>query len=176
MRICGFCLMPNHWHLVLWPEADGDLARFMQRVTNTHVQRWQRHRRRVGEGHVYQGRYKSFPVQEDDHFYQLMRYVERNALRANLVERAEEWRWSSLATCKSDHPDETWPIAWPVRRPRGWVEYVNRVETEAELAAIRGSLKRGRPLGHASWVEEAASRLGLQSTLRDRGRPRKVSS
>lgn len=78
MRVCGFCLMPNHWHLVLWPERDGELAAFMQRLTITHVTRWQKHRGKVGEGHLYQGRYKSFPVEADDHFYQIMRYAERN--------------------------------------------------------------------------------------------------
>ena len=88
--------MPNHWHLLLWPEGDGDLATFMQRLTITHVRRWQQHRGYVGLGHVYQGRYKSFPVESDAHFWVVARYVERNALRADLVLRAEEWRWSSL--------------------------------------------------------------------------------
>ena len=93
-RICDYCLMPNHWHLLLWPEHDGDLARFMQRLTITHVRRWQENRHYVGLGHVYQGRYKSFPVEKDEHFLAVARYVERIALRANLVLRAEEWRWS----------------------------------------------------------------------------------
>ncbi len=92
MRILAYCLMPSHWHLLLWPEDDGDLAAFMQRLTITHVRRWQEYRRFVGLGHVYQGRYKSFPVEEDEHFLAVARYVERNALRANLVLRAEEWQ------------------------------------------------------------------------------------
>ena len=71
MRICGDCLMPNHWHLVLWPEHDGQLAAFMQRLTITHVTRWQKHRGKVGEGHLYQGRFKSFPVEENDYIYQV---------------------------------------------------------------------------------------------------------
>ena len=96
MRICAYSAMPSHWHFLLWPERDGDLAAFMQRLTITHVRRWQENRRYVGLGHVYQGRYKSFPVEEDDHFLAVARYVERNALRANLVSRAEDWRWSSL--------------------------------------------------------------------------------
>ena len=83
MRICAYCLLSNHWHFVLWPEHDGDLGAFMQKLTITHVRNWQENRRRVGYGHLYQGRYKSFPVETDDHFYQLVRYVERNALRAN---------------------------------------------------------------------------------------------
>ena len=96
MRLCAYCLMPNHWHLVVWPERDGDLAAFMQQLTNTHVKRWKEHYREIGHGHLYQGRYKCFPVETDDYFYQVVRYVERNALRANLVERTESWQWSSL--------------------------------------------------------------------------------
>jgi putative transposase len=96
MRICASALMPNHWHRLLWPERDGELATFMQRLSITHVRRWQEHRHYVGLRHVDRGRYKSFPVEGDEHFLTVARYVERNALRANLVLRAEEWRWSSL--------------------------------------------------------------------------------
>jgi putative transposase len=107
MRICAYCLLPN----LLWPEGDGDLAAFMQRLTITHVRRWQEHRGYVGIGHVYQGRYKSFPVEGDSHFWTVARYVERNALRANLVVRAEEWLWSSLcgATMERRKSKHCWP-------------------------------------------------------------------
>jgi putative transposase len=96
MRILSFCLMPDHWHLLLWPEADGDLGNFMQAVTTTHVRRWRLNRQTVGEGHLYQGTYKSFPVQGDEHYYAVCRYVERNALRAEMVERAEDWQFGAL--------------------------------------------------------------------------------
>ena len=96
MRICAYCWMPNHWHFVLWPERDGDLSKFMQRMANMHTQRWQRAKFRVGYGHLYQGRFKSFPIETDEHFYCVVRYVERNALRAGLVQRAEDWKWGSL--------------------------------------------------------------------------------
>ena len=76
MRICAYAVMPNHWHLLLWPECDGELAAFMQRLTITHVRRWQEHRGYAGLGHVYQGRYKSFPVESDEHFWVVARYVE----------------------------------------------------------------------------------------------------
>src|SRR3989304_311403 len=89
MRICAYCWLPNHWHFVLWPERDGDLSRFMQRMANMHTQRWQRAKLCVGYGHLYQGRFKSFPIESDEHFYCVVRYVERNALRAGLVQRAE---------------------------------------------------------------------------------------
>ncbi len=85
MRLLGYCLMPNHFHLLLWPRGDGDLSRFMRWLTLTHTQRWHAHRHSAGSGHLYQGRFKSFPVQGDAYFYTVCRYVERNALRAGLV-------------------------------------------------------------------------------------------
>ncbi|MFM7739596.1 MAG: transposase, partial [Planctomycetota bacterium] len=118
MRICGYCLMPNHGHFLLWPVGDDDLSTFMQRLTNTHAQRWQHHRHLVGRGHVYQGRFKSFPVEEDEYYYQVLRHIERNALRAALVERAEDWRRSSLSSWRSSEPDEAWPLATADLRPR----------------------------------------------------------
>ena len=83
-RLLAYCLMPNHWHLLVWPRKDGELSRFVGWLTLTHTQRWHAHRHSSGSGHVYQGRFKSFPVQEDEHFYTVARYVERNGLRANL--------------------------------------------------------------------------------------------
>ena len=96
--------MPNHWHLVLWPRQDRDLSRFMGWLTLTHTQRWHAHRGTGGTGHVYQARFKSFPVQADEHFLTVCRYVERNALRAKLVKRAADWRWCSL--WRRAHGDE----------------------------------------------------------------------
>ena len=119
MRICAYAVMPDHWHLLLWPECDGELAAFMQRLTITHVRRWQEHRGYAGLGHVYQGRYKSFPVESDEHFWVVARYVERNALRANLVLRAEEWQWSSLwQRCHPTGEERSLLAAWPSGRKR----------------------------------------------------------
>lgn len=175
MRVCSYCWMSNHWHFILWPENDGDLAAFMQQLTNTHVKRWKEHRYETGYGPLYQGRYKSFPVQTEDYFYQVVRYVERNALRANLVERAEQWRWSSLcAGRKASNRDIL--SKWPLPRPRNWIELVNEPQTEAELIALRHCVKRGTPFGEKAWVETTADQLGLASTLRPRGRPKKTSN
>src|SRR5271154_7609184 len=96
-RLLAFCLMPNHWHMLVWPQEDGELSRYLQWVTMTHTQRWHTHHHTVGTGPLYQGRFKSFPIQEDAHLWTAWRDVERNALRAALVQRAEKWPWSSLA-------------------------------------------------------------------------------
>jgi putative transposase len=175
MRICAYSLMPNHWHLLLWPERDGELATFMQRLTITHVRRWQEHRHFAGLGHVYQGRYKSFPVESDEHFWVVARYVERNALRANLVVRAEEWRWSSLwRESRGTAEERSWLAPWPIARRPTWIEWVNQAETERELEALRRSVQRGRPYGQPEWQQQVAKRLGLESAYRPVGRPRKV--
>jgi putative transposase len=98
LRILAYCVMPNHWHWVVWPEpgADRRVSEFFRWLTVTHTQRWHAHYHTSGTGHLYQGRFKSFPVETDEHLYTVLRYVERNAVRADLVARAEEWRWSSV--------------------------------------------------------------------------------
>ena len=175
MRICAYAVMPNHWHLLLWPECDGELTAFMQRLTITHVRRWQEHRGYAGLGHVYQGRYKSFPVESDEHFWVVARYVERNALRANLVLRAEEWRWSSLwQRCHPTGEERSLLAAWPIDMPANWLERVNQTDDAQELEALRRSVQRGRPFGQPEWQKEIAKRLGLESAYRPTGRPRRV--
>jgi len=175
MRVLGYLIMPNHWHLVLWPEHDGELAAFMQRLTTTHVRRWHLHRRTVGCGHLYQGTYKSFPIEADQHLLTVLCYVERNALRAGLVERAEQWRWSSLWRWR--HPEVTEDVppltAWPVQRPRQWMLQVNRPQNKPELETLQTAVQRGRPFGSTIWQEMTAKKLGLESTFQPRGRPRK---
>jgi putative transposase len=174
IRLLSYCLMPNHWHLVVWPRRDGELSDFGHWLTLTHTQRWHAHYRDVGTGHLYQGRFKSFPIERDEHFLQVCRYVERNALRAGLVRAAEQWPWSSLWHRRQAERRPAGLLSeWPVAEPAGWVELVNRPQTEAEVAAIRRSVQRGRPFGPEAWCGRVAARLGLASTLRPRGRPRK---
>jgi putative transposase len=172
-RLLAYCLMPNHWHFVLWPAQDGELTAFLRWLTHTHTQRWHAHYHTSGTGHLYQGRFKAFPIQEDDHLYTVLRYVERNPLRAGLVPRAESWRWSSLGRGAGAGVADLHLHPWPVPRPRDWVEHVNRPETEAELEAVRRSVVRGQPFGGDDWQRQTAARLGLDFTLRPRGRPKK---
>ncbi|MFK7768796.1 MAG: hypothetical protein AB8B55_16370, partial [Mariniblastus sp.] len=129
------------------------------------------HNATVGYGHVYQGRYKSFPVQDDDHFHTVCRYVERNALTANVVKRAEGYRWGSLWNWQgADSVSRLSP--WPVRRLPRWVERVNQSLTKKETEAVQNCIKRGSPFGAQEWVQNTAKKLGLELTLRPRVGPK----
>ncbi len=171
MRVLSYCLMSNHWHLILWPRRDGELSEYLRWVTVTHTQRWHAHHHTSGTGPLYQGRFKSFPVESDEHLLTVCRYAERNALRANLVTRAEDWRWSSL--WRRQHGEGGWLADWPTLRPRLWLDFVNNPETEAEVAALRKCIKRGSPFGSEDWTKVAVKDLRLESSLRPRGRPKK---
>jgi putative transposase len=167
MRISAWCLMPNHFHLVLWPIEDGDLSRWMQWLLTAHVRRYHNARGPDSCGRVWQGRFKAFPVQQDAHLLTVLRYVERNPLRASLTPRAEDWPWSSLGS-----PDAL-TLTSPLIRPSGWLELVNSAQTVAEVEALDRSVTRGTPLGTADWVAATVRDLGLESSIRLRGRPRK---
>jgi len=177
LRILSYCLMPNHWHLVVWPKvgAGRQVSEFMRWLTVTHTQRWHAHRHTSGTGHLYQGRFKSFPIESDDSLYSVLRYVERNAARAELVDRAEAWRWSSLWRYYRGDDDARKLLAtWPIVRPDDWLRRVNRAETKRELEALRRSVQRGQPFGSDEWVARTIAKLGLQHTVRPQGRPRKA--
>jgi putative transposase len=170
MRVLGYCVMPTHFHLVLRPHGDGDLSRWMQWLLTTHVRRY---RRQFGSsGHVWQGRFKAFPCQDDGHLVTLLRYVEGNARRAGLVGRAEDWPYGSLHTVAAP-PGPVVLEPGPVPRDASWVTRVNRALGAADLAALRQCLARGAPYGSDAWARRTAADLGLESSLRPRGRPRK---
>jgi putative transposase len=169
MRLLAWCVMTNHFHLVLWPHHDGDLSRWMQWFLTAHVRRYHRHYN--SSGHVWQGRFKAFPIEEDDHLWGVIRYVERNALRANLTQSAESWPWSSAAA-RTGGKRRAMLAEGPSPCPRDWLDWVNEPQTEAELAALRRSVLRGAPYGGDSWQRATADRLGLQASLRPRGRPK----
>lgn len=173
MRILAYCLMPNHWHFVLYPQNNEGLASFMRWITLTHTQRWLVHRNMIGYGHLYQGRYKSFPIQKDEHFLQVCRYVERNALRAKLTDKAENWRWGS-AWVRMHGSSEQKPLLsrWPVPT-NDYTSFLNQEDKEDILLSLRYSVVRGKPFGSENWIEKIAEKLKLKSTLNPRGRPKK---
>jgi putative transposase len=150
------------------PRQDGDLSRFMNWLTLTHTQRWHQHRHSVREGHVYQGRFKSFPVETSEYLLTICRYVEGNPVRAGLVERAEQWRWSSAGAHGSVPVHD-----WPMERPSEWLDWVNEGETNEQLSAVRRSVIKGPPYGSEPWVERMVMQWNLGATSRERGRTKK---
>lgn len=173
IKIFSYCLMPNHWHFILSPYVDGGLNKFMQRLALTHTQRWHAHYHTVGSGHLYQGRYKAFIIQKENYFLQAASYVERNAMRAGLVKRAQDWRWSSLwrrefGTVKQKEMLDQWPIAIP----NDLLEYINRPDPKNSLESIRDSIKKSRPLGDSEWLNETIKKFGLEIVTRHPGRPK----
>ena len=169
--VLAYCLMPNHFHLVAWPAQDGALGRFLHWLENAHVRRYHPHDH--SSGHLYQGRYKSFPIEQDGHLLTVLRYVERNPQRAGLVERPEQWPWSSARFWLEPDARPVYLHPGPVDRGPRWLDGVQEPLTLAELQAVRTSVNRQRPYGTPGWAVQTARRLGLDATLRPRGRPRK---
>jgi len=129
--------MPNHWHIVLHPKRDGDLAKYIGWLSNTHTKRWHASKQTTGQGHLYQGRYKSFLCQDDNHFLTLVRYVECNARKANLVKRAENWKWSSVWRREKGTTKQKELLSpWPVTRPKDYLRWLHEPQLEEEEEAI----------------------------------------
>ena len=173
MRVLAFCLMPNHFHLVLWPHEDGDMSRWMHWLLTAHVVRY--HKIRGTSGRVWQGRYKAFPIEQDHHLLTVLRYVERNPVRANLVKSAVDWKWSSLVH-QDNVMSRTLVSESPATKPLGWVQFVNRPQTNKEVEALRRCSFKCTPFGSDLWVRDTADQLGLKSSLRGPGRPKRGHS
>lgn len=175
LKLFSYCLMPNHWHLVVSPQVDGAMGQFGQWIGLTHTQRYNAHYDTIGQGHLYQGRYKSFPVQDDDHFLTVCRYVERNAYTAQLCPSPEAWRFGSLWRWKQGSATEKELLSsWPIARRPGWVKWVTEALSSKEQARLQWCMKRGAPFGDDAWTESTARRFNLESTMRPRGRPAKL--
>lgn len=172
MRVLAYCVMPNHWHMMLWPHQDGELSRFVARLTTIHTHRRQSYLRSIGDGHLYRGRFRSFPVQDDRHFLTVCRYVEQNPLRAKLVHRAEKWQWCSLWRRESgDARRRGLLFEWPVDRPSDWLDLVNTPQPDRQVQQVRKSIVLDQPFGGPDWVSRMTELYGLER--RRRGRPRK---
>ena len=180
-ELYGYCLMSNHFHLLLRPLQD-DISRVVQSLLVSHTQRYHKFRR--SSGHVWQGRFKSPVIQDDDHLLTVLRYIEANPLRAKMVRRAGDYAWSSFAAHglgdRNEFLSECQPYLeqseYPKVRQRRWSAYVHQTPTEEEVAAIRRSVERSLPYGDRPWVERLSAKLGLDLTIRPRGRPRMAES
>lgn len=147
IRILAYCNMPNHLHLVLYSTADKQLSKFMHWLTTTFAQRWHVKHKTIGTGHLFQGRYKSFVVEDNKYLLQLLLYVERNPLRANLVLKSEEWRWSSLWVRLFGNETQKKILSdWPIEMPSNYLSIVNELDKPNIISRIRYSVKENLPL------------------------------
>lgn len=175
MRICGYCIMPNHWHLLLRPYNDNDLSEFMRWLTVTHTMRHHYAHGTAGTGHLYQGRFKSFPIQQSGHLLKVLRYIEANPLRANLATDARDYPWCSYNHhIGNANPQQQFKLSdLSIDLPTAWKKLVHRNMAQKDTDAIINSIKRGAPLGDQDWTEQTAKALNLQPTINSRGRPKK---
>ena len=175
MRVLAYVIMPNHWHLVLYPTKDRDMSKFMRWLTTTHVRQRRVRTKSIGHGHLYQGTYKSFPIQEDKHLHDVVRYVEQNPLRASLVKKAEQWKWSSLLRrLRHNEEDRELLATLPTTLPKNYLSSVNTVLSRKQIDPIRHSISKGAPYGGQVWVEKMVKTYSMDGTQRGPGRPRMV--
>ena len=172
LDLFAFCVMPNHFHLVVRPKEDPDLTHFMRVMTLRHCKRWHRRRGTRGGGAVYQGRFRAFPIDTESYFYAACRYVEANPLRAGIVARAEDWPWSSLyqrvRNCQILKLSN-----WPILQPGHWTQLVNTEQNHDEIGQLRKSARSNLPFGEPAWTLATATLLGTARSLRRSGpRPR----
>jgi len=166
VRLHAWCLMPNHFHLLVQPEQADQLNKMMQWLMTSHVRRYHQH---YGtSGHVWQGRYKSFIVQDNDHLLTVARYIEANPVRAGLSESAAHWIWSSHAA-RGAETDGVHPDSFPIPLPNDWSSYVDTPLTDVEMEKLRNSVNRQTPFGKEDWRDELCGKMGLESTVRSRG-------
>ena len=144
--VCGgYCVMPNHFHLLLQPEERQALSAYMQFASGCHACDLRAFTGTRGYGHVYQSRFWSRPIDGDHDFLRTLRYVEGNALRAKLVRRAEDWPWCSLRERLNGEQHLIAPP--PLTLPEAWADLVNAGCTSEELEAIRPRTRRIRATG-----------------------------
>lgn len=173
MRLLAYVLMPNHWHLILYPQGDGDISLFMQWLTLTHTQQYHAWKKTIGHGHIYQGRYKSFLIEKNEYLWAAIKYVERNPVRARLAKRVEQWRWGSGYRRLDGTKKEREILSdSPVDLPHSYRTWVNEPDKEDDLVNLRISATKGKPFGTMEWTERVVERFGLAATMRARGRPK----
>ena len=169
VKILAYEVMPNHWHFVVICAGIAVVSEWAHWFEGTHANRWNGAHGLRGSGAVYQGRFKSVPVQTNKSLLRVCRYVERNALRKGLVAVAEAWAWSSLyAHCNNC---EMIPLeSWPIPRPENWIEIVNTPDNAAELEGLRRMLRQNIPVGSKAWRKAVAPFVGV--SRRKAGRPK----
>ena len=176
-RLIAYCILPKHWHLVLTPRKDGDLSKFMAWLTMTHSVRWHTKPKRSASGGLYERRFRSFPVQDNSQLLDVLRFVESHPIRSGLVKDLRDWPWSSWSR-RAQEPDAAWPLLSnpPIPFPSDWNKQLCQEIPSESFDRILQCIQRSCPYGASDWVQKTVVRLGIESTIRPRGRPKKVTS
>src|SRR5208337_4638176 len=149
-RIWAYCLMDNHFHLLLEPMDNDGLAKCLHGVTLRYAQYFNRKYGRTGR--LWENRYFSCPVDKDTYLWAVVRYIERNPARAKMVNRAEDWKWSSARTHATGIPDKTIRLFdWLDTSQR--FDYAKFLNEEDNDERIRKATSTGRPYGGLDFLE-----------------------
>jgi putative transposase len=170
LGIWAWCLMTNHVHLVVVPERKDSLARAVGEAHRRYTRRI--NLREAVRGHLFQERFHSFPIQADGHLLAVVRYVERNPMRAKMVVHAEDYSWSSAryhVAGRVDRLVKSSPIRGMVK---DWRRFLRGDEARTEVDTIRQHVRTGRPWGATPWVKKLEGRLGRPLLPRIGGWPR----
>ena len=153
MRIVAYVIMPNHWHMLLYPKNDGDMGRALKWLGTAHVRRHHARKKTVGHGHLYQGRYKSFLIEDDAHLMSVLKYIERNPVRANLASKPHEWRWGSAYRRRGSAQLQKLLDPGPTPLPHDYASWITVHEPAESLGPIRHSINSSVPFGEKFQVQ-----------------------
>jgi len=173
IKIFAYCLMPNHYHFALMPLQVDHLSKWIHWLTTVHARRYHYHYQT--SGHIWQGRFKNIIVQDDHHLDTVLKYIERNPIRAGLVKSAWNWPWSSYRECQGEKLNDLLDEQ-PVKLQMGWKEFVTSPIETTELDNLRKCIKQQFPYGDEKWKHEVSQQLGIQCFMKPRGRPKKLGT
>lgn len=170
VKIYAYCLMPNHFHLVIYTKYADSLSQAMHWISSSYVRYY--NKRYNISGHLWQGRYKSFIVQEDSYLLVLLKYVEANPKRARIVKDCIDYKYSS-ANNRIKNNENLITDEVPILLPDDWYTYINSDEKITDIESIRNCINRQAPLGDKNWKYMVSKKYNLESTINPRGRPKK---
>ena len=172
IKIFAFCLMPNHYHFALMPLQADHLSKWIHWLLTVHAGRYHFHYQT--SGHIWQNRFKNILVQDDYHFSTVLKYIERNPVRAGFVNSPCDWPWSSYKESLGEKLNGLLDER-PIKLQTGWEEFVNFPIETKELENLRKCIKLRLPYGDDEWKNEISEKLGIQCFPKPRGRPRKIA-
>ena len=149
LRLFAFCIMPNHYHLLVEGETGPAVIKGLHWLGTTHAVRLRRDTSSIGRGAVYQNRFRAYPIQRNGAFYRVAHYIERNPVDANLCRSPDDWLWSSAKPEKSQDLNLA---EWPISKPKNWMETIRKPLDEIVRDEIRCHETLQHPLGDPDWV------------------------